>query len=245
MITKELLGNIVDKNKVSKLETAGLSDEQIEFVLTREEHVLALASAGAGKTFSLIHFINDKIQEGAKPNEIISFSFTRKAANELKDRVNEFFKNEKYSFDYMSTIHSFCWNELIKPYFEEIGYTVLPTIIHEFPDEFMNKEYKEYGNKMERGPFNKRFSQTVSKDLQHEDFTDPQTIRLLEYIVTHNLVMFDFMIHLAIFVLSTDDTYDRVYNTFKNVKYIITDEAQDLNPPQYYFLKKLRDVTGG
>lgn len=221
----------------------GMTDEQKKFAITRNKHILALASAGAGKTFSLIHFINDKIIYGIKPKEIISFSFTRKAANELKERVKKFFEKENYDFKYISTIHSFCWNELIKPFHKDIGYSNMPTIIHEFPEEFIEKEFKTYGKKMEKGAFNKKFMQTVSKDLQKEDFKEPETVRLLQYLVEHNLVMFDFMIHLANFILEDVDCFNNVRALFKDVKYIITDEAQDLNPAQYRFLVKLKNVT--
>src|SRR5210317_195559 len=87
-----------------------LTDEQQKFARTQNKHIIALASAGAGKTQTLIFFIHDKISFGVKPDEIISFSFTRKAANELKERVNKFFEKQNYDFKYISTIHSFCWN---------------------------------------------------------------------------------------------------------------------------------------
>lgn len=217
-----------------------LTDEQQKFAKTRDTHVLALASAGAGKTGSLIFFIEDKIRAGVKPNEIISFSFTRKAANELKERVNKFFEKQKYDFKYMSTIHSFCWNELIKPFYNEIGYTAIPTIVHEFPDEFMDEEYKQFGKKQDKAGYNKKFSRIVSKDLQQENFSDPETIRLLQYLVAHNLVMFDLMIHLANFVL--EENKEKVLVNMGLIKYVITDEAQDLNPAQYRFTKILQDV---
>lgn len=219
-----------------------LTDEQQKFALTKEKHIIALASAGAGKTQTLIFFIHDKIQNGVKPNEIISFSFTRKAANELKERVNKFFEKQNYDFKYISTIHSFCWNELIKPFHKEVGYTNIPTITHEFPEDFMDKEQKTYGKKMDKGAFNKKFMQTVSKDLQREDFQEPETVRLLQYLVEHNLVMFDFMIHLANFLLSEPEYEEKVRKAIGNIKYIITDEAQDLNPGQYKFTKLLNTM---
>ena len=222
-----------------------MTDEQIKFATTKNKHIIALASAGAGKTFSLVHFINDKIQDGVKPDEIISFSFTRKAANELKERVNKFFekdKKTKYEFPYISTIHSFCWNELIKPFYQDIGYTNIPTIIHEFPEEFMEQEFKTHGKKKEKTVFNKQFMNTISKDLQREDFKEPETVRLLQNLVGHNLVMFDLMIHLANFVLDDEDSRPKVINAIGTIKYVITDEAQDLNPAQYRFTKLLNQT---
>ena len=219
-----------------------LTDEQQKFAKTQNKHIIALASAGAGKTQTLIFFIHDKILSGVKPDEIISFSFTRKAANELKERVNKFFEKKNYDFKYISTIHSFCWNEIIKPFHKEIGYTTIPTITHEFPEEFMNQEYKSYGKKIEKSSFNKKFIKTVTKDLQREDFKEPETVRLLQYLVGHNLVMFDFMIHLSNFVLSEPEYEEKVKKSVGNIKYIITDEAQDLNPAQYRFTKLLHTM---
>lgn len=219
-----------------------LTDEQKKFATTRDKHIMALAAAGAGKTGSIIFFINDKIQIGIKSNEIISFSFTRKAANELKERVNNFFKNKKYDFKYISTIHSFCWNELIKPFYKEIGYTAIPTIIHEFPEEFMNSEYKQFGGKKEKAAYNKFFSKRVSNDLQQENFTEKETIRLLQYIVKHNLIMFDFMVHFANFVFEDGEACKKAVESIGNIKYVITDEAQDLNPSQFKLTKLLQTV---
>ena len=227
------------------MKNTGMTDEQIKFATTKNKHIIALASAGAGKTFSLVHFINDKIQDGVKPDEIISFSFTRKAANELKERVNKFFekdKKKKYEFPYISTIHSFCWNELIKPFYQDIGYTNIPTIIHEFPEEFMEQEFKTHGKKKEKTVFNKQFLNSISKDLQREDFKEPETVRLLQYLVGHNLVMFDLMIHLANFVLDDEDSRPKVIKAIGTIKYVITDEAQDLNPAQYRFTKLLNQT---
>lgn len=224
---------------------SNLTDEQLRFVSTRDKDTLVLAAAGSGKTHAVTHFIDDKIKYGAKPDEIIAFSFTRKAANELKERVNGFFAKKNYDFKYISTIHSFCWNELIKPFYADIGYTNVPTIIHEFPEDFMEAEFKKYGKKKDKGTYVKYFSQVVSKDLHCEDFSEPETARLLEYLILNNLVMFDFMIHLANFILEDTDCIENISKIFSNVKYIITDEAQDLNEAQYRFLIILRNVTSG
>ena len=224
------------------MKKSGMTEEQEKFATTRDKHIIALASAGSGKTFTLIHFIHDKIQSGVKPNEIISFSFTKKAANELKERVKKFFEKKNYDFKYISTIHSFCWNELIKPYHKEIGYNTIPTIIHDLPDEFMEQEYKNHGKKKEKAVFNKAFSKTISKDFQGEDFTTPEAIRLLQYLVQHNLVMFDLMIHLANFILEDTDCKPKVLTSMGTIKYVITDEAQDLNPAQYKCTKLLNQL---
>jgi len=215
-----------------------LTQEQEEFATTRDTHILALASAGAGKTHTLIKFIQDKIEYGVKPKEIISFSFTRKAANELKERVENNFKGKDLDFKYISTIHSFCWNELIKKYHKEIGYSTIPTIIHELPEEFVDTEFKKVGKKKDRSQFNRELNKTISDDLQKEDFGEDETNRLLEYLIKNNLVMFDLMIHLANFLLEYES--EKIVESMPDIKYVITDEAQDLNPAQYKFTKLLQ-----
>lgn len=219
-----------------------LTDEQQKFAKIRDKHIMALAAAGAGKTGTCVFFINDKIEYGVKPNEIISFSFTRKAANELKDRVNAFFKDSNFDFKYISTIHSFCWNEVIKPFHKELGYTTIPTIVHEFPEDFMESEYKAFGGKKDKAPFNKSFITKVTADLQQENFIFKESMRLLEYLVNHNLVMFDYMVHLANFVFEDADVSVKAANSIGSIKYVITDEAQDLNPAQYKLTKLLYSV---
>ncbi len=217
-----------------------LTEEQLEFATTKKEHLLVLAAAGAGKTGSVVHFISDKIDNDSKPNNIISFSFTKKAANELKERVNHHFKKQNYDFNYIATIHSFCWNELIKPYFSELGYTTTPTIVHEFPDDFVDKEHKEYGKKKEKVAYMKRFQKIISNDLQEEEFGQQETVRLIQYLVEHDLIMFDLMVPLANLIII--ERSDLVKQSIGKIDYIITDEAQDLNKSQYKFTKLLQSL---
>lgn len=217
-----------------------LTEEQYKFATTKNKHLLVLAAAGAGKTGSIVHFIGDKITNGSEPKNIISFSFTKKAANELKDRVKNHFKKEQLDFPYIATIHSFCWNELIKPFHKELGYTDIPTIVHEFPDDFIEKEHKAHGKKKEKMAYMKRFTSLVSADLQEEEFGEQETFRLIEYLLEHNLIMFDLMVPLANLIIL--ERKDLVLKSMGQIDYIITDEAQDLNRSQYKFTKILHTL---
>ena len=49
----------------------------------------------------------------------------------------------------------------------------------------------------------KDFIKKVTSDLQNEEFTEKETARFLAHLIKHNLIMFDCMIHLANFILST------------------------------------------
>ena len=78
-------------NKLFYLDS--LNQKQKEAVETLEGPVLVLAGAGTGKTrvltTRLTHILNKKL---AKPWEILAVTFTNKAANEMKKRVQELLK---------------------------------------------------------------------------------------------------------------------------------------------------------
>jgi len=85
---------------------ADLNDEQKKAVTFDNGPLLVLAGAGSGKTRVLTHraawFIEEKKVD---PNQILLLTFTNKAANEMKERIQEL-ANHIPSFS--GTFHSFC-----------------------------------------------------------------------------------------------------------------------------------------
>src|SRR5436190_15531754 len=76
-------------NHRKKLDLSRLNPEQRSAVLHDLGPLLILAGAGSGKTNTMTHRIAYLIAErGVAPNRILGMSFTNKAANELKERVN-------------------------------------------------------------------------------------------------------------------------------------------------------------
>lgn len=70
-----------------------LDDEQREVVLSDEDYTLVVAGAGAGKTTTVaakVRYLVEK--QNVKPEEILVISFTNKAVNELKERINQCLK---------------------------------------------------------------------------------------------------------------------------------------------------------
>ena len=64
-----------------------LSAEQQEIVDYRGGHLQVIACAGSGKTESISRRVASLINEGEVPESIVAFTFTEKAATELKDRI--------------------------------------------------------------------------------------------------------------------------------------------------------------
>lgn len=67
-----------------------LDDEQRTVILSEEDHTLVIAGAGAGKTTTVAAKVRYLVEKkGIMPEEILVISFTNKAVNELKERINK------------------------------------------------------------------------------------------------------------------------------------------------------------
>lgn len=67
-----------------------LDDEQRRAILTEEDYCLVIAGAGAGKTTTMAAKVRYLVEKrGVKPEEIMVISYTNKAIEELKERIND------------------------------------------------------------------------------------------------------------------------------------------------------------
>jgi DNA helicase II / ATP-dependent DNA helicase PcrA len=98
--------------------TVALTAEQKRAIVLMPDHnVQIIACAGSGKTEIVSRGISEIIRKGAKPSEIVAFTFTEKAAEELKARVRLILNADQpdradLGDMYIGTIHSFCFEKL-------------------------------------------------------------------------------------------------------------------------------------
>ncbi|MEH6951197.1 UvrD-helicase domain-containing protein [Nitrobacter sp. NHB1] len=86
---------------------AGLNPEQREAVETLDGPVLVLAGAGTGKTRVLTTRIAHILSQGrARPGEILSVTFTNKAAREMKHRLGQMLGQAVEGMPWLGTFHS-------------------------------------------------------------------------------------------------------------------------------------------
>ena len=99
----------------------GLNDKQKEAVLATEGPCLVIAGAGSGKTKVLTHKIAYLMSEKyIKPWNILAITFTNKAANEMKERV-ETLVGEAAKDMWIGTFHSICVR-ILRKYIDRLGF---------------------------------------------------------------------------------------------------------------------------
>jgi ATP-dependent helicase/nuclease subunit A len=101
-----------------------MQDEKIREIVTFPGDALVVANAGAGKTTLLVERYFELLSQGLEPESILAFTFTEKAAGEMKSRILERFSTHPHFFDFpeeilqdfkarawnspIGTIHQFC-----------------------------------------------------------------------------------------------------------------------------------------
>lgn len=133
-----------------------MNTQQLAIIESKDRHVLVLAGAGSGKTYTLIQKIK-KIKENEKDAKILCLTFSNLAAKELKSRLNE----ESVG---VYTFHSFCFS-LIKPFISG------KQVLFETPHLFSKREILEVS--LYKANPSKKATKTLKK---YKDFLDKNAL---------------------------------------------------------------------
>lgn len=110
-INKEVRKETVEEKKDRKQIAKGLTEAQQTVVNHNKGPMAVLAVPGAGKTHSLIYRMKTLIDSGVKPSEILFISFTKKACNEIRERVSSILPEGK-DMPTVATYNSFGFSSL-------------------------------------------------------------------------------------------------------------------------------------
>ena len=104
---------------------------QREAIATHDQNLQIIACAGSGKTQVISARIVELLRCGAQPGQIIAFTFTEKAAGELRDRIDRIARevlgtSQGLGDMFVGTIHGYCLNLLQSPpLYRYLKYSVL------------------------------------------------------------------------------------------------------------------------
>lgn len=227
-------------------------------VAHRDGHVQIIAAAGSGKTEVVSQRVASLLKDGAQPESIVAFTFTEKAAKELKERIRERSvallgrtATDKLGHLYVGTIHGYCFRLLqtYVPKFET--YTPLD------PNQLTNLLYRE-ANRLglrEFGQRNRVFSGIelfqLSVDVVENEYISLAALpdgtfkdALVKYYgMLDNYRFMSFGTQIVEAVRALEDPIVHAAVT-ADLRHLIVDEYQDVNPTQERLIELLGKPRG-
>ena len=231
---------------------SGLNEKQQEACSYTEGPLLILAGAGSGKTRTLVHRIAHLIDdEGVNPYNILAITFTNKAANEMRERVEAEVGMGAESI-WVSTFHSMCVR-ILRRFYDRIGgdnsFTIYDTddqkaVIKEVLKtlDLDPKKYPEKGCIAAISKAKEEFKTPEDMELTAGiNYRDQQMARIYrEYqsrMKQNNALDFDDLIFKTLILFDKEEDVLEMYQN--RFKYIMVDEYQDTNHTQFLLVKYL------
>ena len=142
--------------------------EQEEAIYTSGKNIIVSAGAGSGKTAVLSERVLHKIEEGTHVNELLILTFTRAAADEMKDRIRKKISGKEelkkeltlLNSSYITTFDSFALS-VVKKYHYLLNITDNINITDESIVKIQNKKILD--EIFERSYKNIRFQELIKK----------------------------------------------------------------------------------
>jgi DNA helicase II / ATP-dependent DNA helicase PcrA len=230
----------------------GLNPQQREAVQHGNGPALILAGAGSGKTRVIAYRIAYLISNNAaRPENILAVTFTNKAAKEMRERVQMLLKSNRNAEPLISTFHSFCVR-LLRREIEHLGYKrdfsiydtddqkrLIKQILRDLgkkenyisPREILSRVSFAKNHNVTPEDFSLRFPSMLAEDIQ--ELYRHYDARLRQA----NALDFDDLLLKAVEVLDKKPQVRDYYSDW--YRYLLVDEYQDTNRPQYELLRLL------
>jgi DNA helicase II / ATP-dependent DNA helicase PcrA len=235
----------------------GLNESQIAATKVINGPIMVIAGAGSGKTKVLTHRIAYLIENGVDPFNILSLTFTNKAAQEMKQRISLMIGEDKSRNIWMGTFHS-VFARILRVEHDKIGFPSNFTIYDTQDSKSLIKtivKEKNLDDKLYKpGIIYNRISAAKNSLISPENYlndteivsTDRSTGRpeIGEIYMAYQKRCFrasamdfdDLLFKTNILLKQNPETLYKYQDKFK---FILVDEYQDTNHAQYLIIKSL------
>jgi DNA helicase II / ATP-dependent DNA helicase PcrA len=239
-----------------------MNPQQQEGIQSVDGPVLLLAGAGSGKTRVITHRIAYLIQErGVPADSILAVTFTNKAAKEMAERVDKILGHSSLAKPMLATFHSFCVRVLRRDIealrIGGVGLTRTFAIYDEADQQAVVKQAlkrlaiddKSLKPRVALGRISWAKNHMIDPQEYFLASTNPMEEKIAHIFEIYKKELFkanaldfdDLLLETVRLLKSSAETRER-YN--RRYKYILIDEYQDTNRPQYELMKLLAGSHG-
>ena len=242
--------------KLSRL-LENMNPQQQEGIRSVDGPVLLLAGAGSGKTRVITHRIAYLIEErGVPADAILAVTFTNKAAKEMAERVDKILGHSSLTKPVLATFHSFCVRVLRRDIealrVGGVGLTKTFAIYDETDQQAVVKQAlkrlaiddKSLKPRVALGRISWAKNHMIDPQEYFLASTNPMEEKIAHIFEIYKKELFkanaldfdDLLLETVRLLKSSGETRER-YN--RRYKYLLIDEYQDTNRPQYELMKLL------
>ncbi|KLN34192.1 ATP-dependent DNA helicase [Cellulosimicrobium funkei] len=231
-----------------------LEGEAARAVAHRGSHIQIIAAAGAGKTEVVSQRVASLLNDGEDPESIVAFTFTEKAAKELKERIRERVGADRVDVLgklFVGTIHAYCFR-LLQTYvptcetYTPLDSNQLTNLLYREQNRLLLKRLHKDGKLFKAIALFQSNLDVVENeliaidDLPDSDFKD--SLRRYYSMLDHYRFMsFGTQIVRAVEELEKSDVHAKVT---ENLRHLIVDEYQDINPAQERLIELIAKPHG-
>ncbi len=235
-----------------------LNEKQIEAVIHNTGPILVIAGPGTGKTRVITHRIAYLIrQHGIKPENILAITFTNKAAQEMRDRVDNEIGEPHGSNIKVSTFHAFCvkvlrnhgqqigLSENFAIFDQEIQDEILAEVVKEnslnsedYPIWLLRNVISEWKCRLDNGQYDIQIDSDFIAEIDDPDAESNLRNALTTYqnkLAEYNALDFDDLLVKTVALFDQVAEVQQEYH--QEISHILVDEYHDVNKVQYRLLQ--------
>ena len=239
----------MDQTQIHALLQENLTVDQFNAVIDDSKNILCLACAGSGKSRTLAYKIAYLIARGERPESIVAFTFTEKAAESIKRRVAEALKKLSLSENnigamFIGTLDSFCQKLLGNI---DAKYRQFDILDQNGLTLFVMSRLQRLGLRNGPGYFARVNTLTEAWQTLNNENIDLTSLQRIEPELHYHLSnlqrelmqsgYMDFTYAIKLAVNEIKLIRSKLGSPIEAYKYLFVDEYQDINPIQEEFIK--------